>query len=104
MKHFIYEHALIPAKKFDEQLARIEEGYDLRESVRRGKLAPRFALSDDPERLVPVLHGPDELQIVVCGAPNRNRTFIAGQFGQYGKDVSKEIRLPRTWNVALGTP
>ncbi len=104
VKRFIYEHALIPAKKFDEQLARIEERYDLRESVRRGKLAPRFALSDDPERLVPVLHSPEELQIVVCGAPNRNRTFIAGQFGQYGRDVSKEIRLPRAWSAGLATP
>ena len=57
-------------------------------------LAPRFAESDDPGRLVPVLHDPDELQIVVCGAANRNRSFIAGQFGSYGGAVSKEIRRP----------
>ena len=93
VRQWIYDRALIPAKQFDEQLARIEEGYDLMESVKRGKLAPRFAVSDDPERLVPVLHDPDELQIVVCGAPNRNRSFIAGQFGSYGGAVSKEIRL-----------
>ena len=97
VKRWIYERALIPAAKFDEQLARIEEGYNLIESVKRGKLAARFALSDDPERLVPVLHQPEELQIVVCGAPNRNRSFIAGQFGMYGRDISKEIRLPRGW-------
>jgi hypothetical protein len=94
VKQWIYEHALIPAKQFDEQLARISEGYDLGKSVARGALAPRFALSDDPERLVPVLHDADELQIVVCGAPNRNRSFIAGQFGNYGGAVSKEVRLP----------
>ena len=29
VKRWIYEHALIPAKKFDEQLARIEAGYNL---------------------------------------------------------------------------
>jgi hypothetical protein len=104
VKRYIYEHALIPAKRFDEQLARIEEGYNLRESVSRGKLASQFALSDNPERLVPVLHGPEELQSVVCGAPNRNRTFIAGQFGQYGRDVSREIRLPRAWSAGLATP
>jgi len=95
VKKWIYERALIPAKQFDEQLARIEAGYGLHESVKRGILAPHFALSDDPNRLVPVLHSPDELQIVVCGAPNRNRSFIAGQFGKYGGDVSKEIRLAR---------
>jgi hypothetical protein len=93
VRRWIYDHALIPARQFDEQLARIEDGYNLQESVRRGKLAPRFALSDDPERLVPVLHHPDELQIVVCGAPNRNRSFLAGQFGNYGGAVSKQIRL-----------
>ncbi len=95
VRRWIYDRALIPAAKFDEQLARIEEGYNLMESVKRGKLAARFALSDDPERLVPVLHAPEELQIVVCGAPNRNRSFIAGQFGMYGRDVSKEIRFRR---------
>ena len=98
VKQWIYERALIPARQFDEQLARIEAGYNLHESVKRGKLAKRFALSDDPERLVPVLHNPEELQIVVCGAPNRNRSFIAGQFGNYGGDVSKEIRLPQGSN------
>jgi len=93
VKQWIYERALIPARLFDEQLARIEAGYNLQESVKRGKLSERFALSDDPERLVPVLHEPDELQIVVCGAPNRNRSFVSGQFGKYGGDVSKEIKL-----------
>jgi hypothetical protein len=104
VKRWIYERALIPANKFDEQLARIEAGYNLLESVKRGKLAERFALSDDPERLVPVLHAPEELQIVVCGAPNRNRSFIAGQFGKYGGDVSKEIRLPNKWNSIKQSP
>jgi hypothetical protein len=94
VRQWIYDRALIPARQFDEQLARIEDGYNLHESVRRGNLSERFAQSDDPERLVPVLHDPDELQIVVCGAPNRNRSFIAGQFGNYGGAVSKPIQLP----------
>ena len=92
VRQWIYDHALVTARQFDEQLARIEDGYNLHESVKRGKLAEKFALSDDPERLVPVLHDPEELHIVVCGAPNRNRSFIAGQFGNYGGAVSKEIR------------
>lgn len=100
VRQWIYDHALIPAKQFDEQLARISAGYNLGESVKRGKLAERFALNDDPERLVPVLHDAQELQIVVCGAPNRNRSFIAGQFGNYGGAVSKEIRLPGEANAA----
>ena len=102
VKRWLYERALIPAKQFDEQLARVESGYDLRESVSRGRLPKRFALNDDPERLVPVLHEPEELQIVVCGSPNRNRSFIAGQFGKYGGDVSREIRLPADWSRYCG--
>ena len=101
VKRWIYERALIPAKQFDEQIARIEGGYDLQESVKRGKLPERFAESDDPERRVPVLHDPEELQIVVCGAANRNRSFIAGQFGKYGWDVSRQIRLPAAWKTML---
>jgi hypothetical protein len=99
VKRYIHERALIPARLFDEQLARVEVGYTLKESVKRGALPPHFAASDDPERLVPILHSPDELQIVVCGAPNRNRTFFAGQFGMYGGQVSKEIRLPKDWDT-----
>jgi hypothetical protein len=101
VKRWLYEHALVPARLFDEQLARIEQGYNLTEAVKRGSLEKRFALNNDPERLVPVLHQPEELQIVVCGAPNRNRSFICGQFGKYGGDVSREIRLPAGWDAKL---
>ncbi len=101
VKRWLYEHALVPARLFDEQLARVEQGYTLHSAVARGSLERRFALNDDPERLVPLLHHPEELQIVVCGAPNRNRTFIAGQFGKYGGDVSREVRLPAGWKEKL---
>ena len=103
VKRWLFDHALVPARLFDEQLARIEQGYNLQEAVRRGSLDQRFAENDDPERLVPVLHQPEELQIVVCGAPNRNRSFIAGQFGKYGGDVSREVRLPARWKEKLAT-
>lgn len=101
VKQYIYEHALVRAREFDDFLDRNEKGMNLKESVRRGKLPARFAESDDPERLVPVLHNPEELQIVVCGSPNRNRSFIIPQMGNHGWDVSKEIRLPADWNARL---
>ena len=101
VKRRLYARALVPARQFDEQLARVESGYNLHEAVKRGTLAGRFALSEDPERLVPVLHKPEELQIVVCGAATRNRSFIAAQFGKIGWDVSREIRLPINWTQAL---
>jgi hypothetical protein len=59
--------------------------------VKRGTLTARWA-GEDPQRLVPVVHKPEEIQIVVCGSPNRNRSFIAAQFGNQGLRVSKAIK------------
>ena len=101
VKQYIYEHALVRAEEFDDFLDRTEVGLNLKESVRRGKLPAHFAASDDPQRLVPVMHHAGELQIVVCGSPNRNRSFIIPQMGNHGWDVSKEIRLPADWEDRL---
>jgi hypothetical protein len=94
VKRHLFEHALIPAYQFDERLRRHELGLDLNEAVKRGTLTARWA-GEDPQRLVPVVHKPEEIQIVVCGSPNRNRSFIAAQFGNQGLRVSKAIKLPR---------
>jgi hypothetical protein len=96
VKRYLFEHALIPAREFDERLRRHEPGLDLKEAVKRGSLGARWAESDDPERLVPVVRKPEEIQIVICGSANRNRSFIAAQFGHQGLRVSREIRLPRS--------
>ena len=94
VRRYIYKNAMIPARVFDHWLDRYERGLNLKESVKRGRLPARFAASDDPERMVPVLHAPDEIMIVVCGSPTRNRSFISAQLGDQGLDVSKEIRRP----------
>jgi hypothetical protein len=104
VKRYLYEHALIPAQQFDERLDRHRLGWNLHEAVKAGTLPARFAESDDPNRRVPVLRGPEELQIVVCGAPTRNRSFIAAQFGLQGLNVSKEIGLPVRWSELVGGP
>jgi hypothetical protein len=41
-----------------------------------------------------VVRAPAEILIVVCGSANRNRSFIAAQFGHQGLRVSKAIKLP----------
>ncbi len=92
VKEYLFERALVPARDFDERLSRHDLGLNLQQAVKKGSLGARWAKSGDPERLVPVLHGPGELQIVVAGSTNRNRSFIAAQFGQQGLSVSKEIR------------
>ena len=103
MKRYLFEHALVPARDFDERLSRHELGLNLAQSVKRGALGERWALSDNPERLVPLVHKAEEIQIVVAGSANRNRSFIAAQFGEQGKAVTKEIRLPAQWSERVDT-
>ena len=92
VRQFIYEHARVPAREFDERLNRSQSGLTLQESVRSGRLPALFALSEDPDRLLPVVRKPEELLIVVSGSSVRNRNFIAAQFGDQGLNVSKQIK------------
>lgn len=99
VRQYLFEHARVPAWEFDERLNRSQSGLTVAESVRSGRLAPMFAESDDPDRLVPVVHGPDEFLVVVSGSPDRNRNFVAAQFGDQGLSVSKRIALPPDWTT-----
>ena len=101
VRRYVFEHATIAARDADANLNRHQLGLDLHESVRLGRLPPLFAQSDDPERRVPVVHKPEEINIVVTGSPDRNRSFIAAQFGHQGFRVSKPIKLPAHWAQLL---
>ena len=99
VKRYLFEHARVSARELDERLERNQPGVGLpcdqvKQAVESGRLPEIFALSEDPGRLVPVVHKPEEFQIVVSGSPSRNRSFVAGQFGNQGLSVSKPIRLP----------
>lgn len=92
VRKYLFENARVPAWQFDDRLNRSQSGLNLHIAVREGRLDPMFAASDDPNRLVPVVHKPEEFYIVVAGGPDRNRNFIAGQIGEQGLNVSKKIR------------
>ena len=101
VRRFVFEHATVPAREADVNLNRHQRGLDLHESVRLGRLPPVFAQSRDPDRRVPVVHHPGEINIVVTGSPDRNRSFIAAQFGHQGLRVSRRIALPEDWSKRL---
>ena len=101
VRRYVFEHATVSARDADANLNRHQLGLNLHESVRLGRLPPRFAQSDDPDRRVPVVHKPGEINIVVTGSPDRNRSFIAAQFGHQGLRVSKAIGLPANWEQLL---
>ena len=98
VRQYLFQHARVPAREFDERLHRSQTGLNLTDSVRAGKLPAIFALSDDPNRLVPVVHKAEEFFILVSGSKDRNRNFIAAQFGDQGLNVSKEFTLPANWS------
>jgi hypothetical protein len=104
VREYLFEHARVPARQFDDRLNRSQSGLNLKEAVRVGRLSTIFALSDDPDRLVPVVHDPREFIIVVAGSPDRNRNFIAAQFGEQGLSVSKEIRLVKSCSFETHFP
>ncbi|MFC1910981.1 hypothetical protein ACFLXC_06915 [Chloroflexota bacterium] len=96
IRKYIYEHARITASEFDRELGGLWPGFTIQKAVEDGMLSGIFLESEDPERLVPVMHSPDELLIVVSGSSSRNRNFITKQTGNQGLAVSKEIKIPAT--------
>lgn len=102
VRRYLFEHARVPAWQFDDRLNRSQSGLNLHRAVAAGRLAGIFAVSDDPNRLVPIVHRPEEFFIVVSGSPDRNRNFIAGQIGEQGLTVSRKITLPEVWKNRFG--
>ncbi|MFH1651242.1 MAG: hypothetical protein ABID87_03975, partial [Chloroflexota bacterium] len=97
VRKYLYEHARVTVEQFNYILNVMRQGDTVPRAVREGRLPEEFGLSDDPERLVPVMHRPEEMMIAVSGAPARNRSFVVGQFGNQGLSVSQEIKLPAGW-------
>ena len=97
LRKYIFEHARIPASEFDKELAGLWGGFTACKAVEQGRLPRLFCETEDPQRMLPVMHHPDELLIVVSGSAVRNRSFVAKQTGDQGLAVSKEIRLPANW-------
>jgi hypothetical protein len=97
IRKYIFEHARIPASEFDKELAGLWVGFTACKAVEQGKLPKLFCETEDPQRMLPLMHSPDELLIVVSGSATRNRNFVSKQTGDQGLAVSKEIRLPANW-------
>lgn len=101
IRQYIYDNARIPAREFDENLGLLRPGFTTREAVEQGRLPQSFCVTEDPERMLPVLHIPGQLLIVVSGSSVKDRNFIVNQAGDQGLAVSKEIKLPANWEQLL---
>jgi len=73
----------------------------LRELVERGSAPARYAESDDPDRLVPMLLREEWTSIVLAGDPQRNQSRIYVNNHEQGAPVSKRVVLPADWRDRL---
>jgi hypothetical protein len=94
VRQYIYEHARASARELDAWLA-FQGWPSACDCVKKGVLPAHFCESDDPQRMLPLYHAPEELQIVVAGTVERNRFFVAQQVGRQGLATSRKIDLDR---------
>jgi hypothetical protein len=94
----LFEHARIPARRFERYIGEwtnLAPGRpSLHDLVRRGRAAPIFAESDDPERLVPVVQRAEDIMVAVSGDPLRTNAYVFAHNGILGYPVTKPIRMP----------
>jgi hypothetical protein len=69
--------------------------------VEQGALPREWHLSDDPDRLVPLLLPQSDILIVVAGDPLRNRSCLYRQNFKQGYATSAKIELPKRWDVLM---
>jgi hypothetical protein len=77
--------------------------YSIAGFVEEGRLPKEYALSADPDRLIPAFTWPEDIGIIVAGDPHRNRSIGFAQHGRQGSPVSKKVVLPAKWGTGLRT-
>ena len=92
VQQYIFEHSKVPASEFDSWLA-FQGHTDACSCVKKGLLPTQFCESEDPQRMLPLYHAPQELQVIVAGTPERNRFFVSQQVGRQGLATSRKINM-----------
>jgi len=69
--------------------------------VEKGVLPEEWRLSDDPDRLVPLMLPATQWLIVVAGDPLRNRSCIYRQNFKQGYATSRKVDLPKKWDEMI---
>jgi hypothetical protein len=103
VKQYLYDHARMTAERV-ETYTEIWADFpiiSLRHQVNLGKLPKDFALSDDPQRLVPIVLDPDDFMVLVSGDPLRTNAYTFAQNGYLGFPTAKKITLPKDWTERL---
>jgi hypothetical protein len=94
VKQYLFKNVRMRASEFDTILV---EGTAC-SFVAAGRLEKQFCESTDPDRMLPLVHSPNDFLIVISGDPTRNRSFVTLQGGEQGLATSKEVKLPANWD------
>jgi len=99
---YLMKNAVVPARFFEWSMMQADHhtpDTTISSLVEKGVLPKEWLLSDDPDRLVPLMLPQTQWLIVVTGDPMRNRSCIYRQNFKQGYATSKKVRLPAQWDA-----
>ncbi|MBI3044409.1 MAG: hypothetical protein HYY78_16430 [Betaproteobacteria bacterium] len=102
----LMKNATVPARYYEWQMMLGDHhtpGTTLSGLVEKGELPGEWHLSDNPDRLVPLMLPQTQWLIVVSGDPLRNRSAIYRQNFKQGYATSRKVELPRMWEALMRT-
>ena len=99
----LYDQARMPAWRFEKLIgdwSNLTAGRRrLLDIANEGHLPPEFGESEDPDRLVPIVTGPDKFVVAVAGDPHRTNAYVLSHDGPHGDYVAK--RIDRSFSTDL---
>lgn len=95
VRRALFEQAVLPARIFESfigEWSNLTAGRrTLVDLVAQGLLPGRFAETDDPDRLVPIVGAAEEIMVAVAGDPARANAFVFSNDGRHGDWTTAEI-------------
>ena len=105
VRQWLFDNARIPAKKFEQYITEYTNFYSggrsMFELAQLGKANALYGESQDPDRLVPLVCDPMDIQICVSGDPGRTNAQVFSHNGILGFPTARAIRLPNDWKNKL---
>jgi hypothetical protein len=103
VKQYLYDHARMTARRVETYTEKWADFpiISLKHQVNLGKLPKDFAVSDDPERMVPIVFDKDDFMVLVSGDPLRTNAYTFAHNGYLGFPTAKKIMLPKNWEARL---
>ena len=99
VRRYLHEHMFVTAERATHYAQMTSTPtFDFKRLVSEGILPQRYAQSDDPERLVPMIIDPAMIDILIAGDPGRNQSRSYMNNHMQGPPTSARVQLPKAWN------